>query len=534
MKTHSVPYYFLLFIFILTPIGLGYYIFLNTVLANSVLPNLRLNSKDISFYSKDELAAKIEEEALSNLPERATIKFEDSSISLPTKDLNFKVDTYDLVNYGKGNDLFKVIAEGLNLIKGVDVNVSYSFNTDNLFSKLGLNLESLDPSKLTDQAYVCNKDNYQFVSIDKTRLANDFSEFIKLNKEFRLNLSEYITDLNENNIYITCLKYKFEENKIKRNLIEALTTESINLNDYFVVNLQNNKPIWQIKDINKLAELIDKAKSQKDVPIVEGYYEVQQDKILMYLPYSEGQTIDKEATLSSINAWINSEDLQTNPIIYTITKPKILDYSLPIYHFTKLIGQGTTRIELKRNGFDNFVIPYTMFGLDEINKTIVNAGEEFSYLNTIQPQPNGTTKSGRPINGGICNSTTTLFRAILETGLPVTDRSYHAYNVESYSWGYPLNIVDAAYYTKPQVDFKFKNDLEDPILIMIEYSKDEDYQYNTVKIYSSSIIQKREVELENWKVWDKFSATNFKGSFDRTVSIDGKVIFTDSFYSHYL
>lgn len=535
MKAKSAIYYILLFLFIITPIALGYYIFVNTVLANSVLPNIRLNSSDISFYNEIELKDKIQTKALSTLPERIDVNFENEELSIGTQDIELAVDTYDLVNYGKGTDLFKVIAEGLNLVSGVEVNVGYTLNVDKFISKLNLDLNSSKPSVLINSNYSCYKNNYQFNSLDKIRLKSDLVDSIKRNTKFKFDLADYLSNENEKQVYIACLKYKKDYPLITEHVIDKLAVDSLKVENLFELKANGNSSIWKVIDSQILVDYINSYKKSKDIEPQDGEYEIiDNHQIYMYKPYVEGLTIDKDATVASIFSWINSDNLDSDPIIYSKIQPKILSYGLPIIDFTQEMGVGKTRIELIRNGYNNFVIAYTMFGLDEINNYVVNAGEEFSYIKAIDPQPNGTTKSGRPIAGGICNSTTTLFRSVLQSGLPVTDRSYHAYYVPSYEWGYPLNIVDAAYYTDPLVDFKFKNDFDYPILIKVEYSKDADYQYNTVRILSSSLAPKRSVELSNWKVWDKYSSTNFKGSFDRVVSVDGKVIFSDNFYSHYL
>lgn len=535
MKTKSAVYYITLLVFIIVPIALGYYIFVNTALARSVLPNIQLNSSDISFYSEEDLSEKISAQALASVPELIDIEFEGKELSLSTKDINLAVDTYDLVNYGKGNDLFKVIAEGLNLIRGVQVNVNYTFDTNAFISKLGLDSTTNNKSSIVESKFICQNNNYSLSSLDNEGLKTDLINSINSQTRFDFKLDKYLLDTTEKITYLGCLQYYTDYPLISENLIKKLDSNVLKVEDIFNLQLEGESVQWKVKDSQILSDYIDKYKISTDIEAVEGEYEIiNNSEIYLYKPYTEGSTINRNESISSIYAWVNSNNLNANPLVYNVVQPSILSYGYPIKDFTQQIGVGNTRIELERDGYDNFVIAYTMFGLDEINKHIVNAGEEFSYIDIIDPQPNGTTKSGRPIAGGICNSTTTLFRAVLEAGLQVTDRSYHAYYVPSYEWGYPLNIVDAAYFTSPTVDFKFKNDSDYPILLKIEYSKDNEYQYNTVKILTSSEFKKRTVELANWKVWDKYSSTNFKGSFDRTVSVDGKVLFQDNFYSHYL
>lgn len=535
MKAKSAIYYIAILTFTIIPLSLAYYIFVNTVLAKSVLPNIRLSSSDVSFYTQVELTEEIEVKALEIVPERVEISFEGEEMSVGSRDIGFDVDTYDLVNYGKGDNIFKVISEGLNLFKGVEVNVEYTISVDTFLNKLGIVIDSENPSKLESSYFYCNTNQFFFSSINKDRIRKDLVNSVKAQSNFQFKLESYIDNEDEKLLYLGCLKYKKDYPIITDRLINKLSNDTQKVDDYLVLHSENKQPKWKLKDSQSLRNLIINYQITNDIRVDEGEYEIINNReIYLYEPYTEGLYIDVESTESSIHQWIASNNLESDPIVYVKTTPKVLSYGLPIKDFSQQLGIGNTRIELVRNGIENFIIAYTMFGLDEINKTIIESGEEFSYIEAIAPQPNGTTKSGRPIAGGICNSTTTLFRAALEAGLPVTDRSYHAYFVQSYEWGYPLNIVDAAYYTDPKVDFKFKNDTGYPILVKVEYSKDNDYQYNTVKLLTSSEAPLRSVELANWKVWDKYSSTNFKGSFDRTVSENGEILFKDNFYSHYL
>ncbi len=70
--------------------------------------------------------------------------------------------------------------------------------------------------------------------------------------------------------------------------------------------------------------------------------------------------------------------------------------------------------------------------------------------------------------GGLCQIATTLFRAVLNTGLPVTDRQNHSYRVSYYerdgNGKYIGPGLDATIYS-PAPDFKFVNDTGHWILL---------------------------------------------------------------------
>jgi vancomycin resistance protein YoaR len=97
-----------------------------------------------------------------------------------------------------------------------------------------------------------------------------------------------------------------------------------------------------------------------------------------------------------------------------------------------------------------------------------------------------------------------------------------------------MNIVDAAYLTTPVVDFKFINDLNYPILIKTEITRPGDnWQYHTLKVYTSSEAPDRTVEFYDWKKWNEYSSKVFEAHFKRKVIQNGEEIRNDEFYSKY-
>ncbi|MVN86022.1 hypothetical protein GO986_04515 [Deinococcus sp. HMF7620] len=107
----------------------------------------------------------------------------------------------------------------------------------------------------------------------------------------------------------------------------------------------------------------------------------------------------------------------------------------------------------------------------KINGAVVPAGEVFSFLNAlggITPQ-NGFVggliiSGGRTVDGlggGVCQVSTTVFRALYQAGLPVIERNQHSYRVGYYE---PQVGFEAAVYD-PGLDLKLKNDTAAPILV---------------------------------------------------------------------
>ena len=109
-------------------------------------------------------------------------------------------------------------------------------------------------------------------------------------------------------------------------------------------------------------------------------------------------------------------------------------------------------------------------GASIINGLLIAPNEEFSLLKSLSPldETNGYIKElviqngvmTPDYGGGLCQLSTTVFRAVLDAGLPVTERSNHSYWLHYYSPpGTDATIFD------PSPDLKFMNDTGNYILV---------------------------------------------------------------------
>ncbi|MFC1622127.1 VanW family protein [Patescibacteria group bacterium] len=152
--------------------------------------------------------------------------------------------------------------------------------------------------------------------------------------------------------------------------------------------------------------------------------------------------------------------------------------------------------------------------------------------------------------GGVCQTSTTLFRAILDAGLPVVERNPHAYRVGYYELGSSVGI-DASVY-QPSLDLKFKNDT--PNYILVQSSWDLEEQSLTFQLFGTP--DGREVHISEPVIASQspppeplyqddpslakgivrqidFSAWGANVSFNRTVTKNGEVLYEDIFKTSY-
>ena len=159
------------------------------------------------------------------------------------------------------------------------------------------------------------------------------------------------------------------------------------------------------------------------------------------------------------------------------------------------------------------------------------------------------------VGGGVCQVSTTLFRAVFNAGFPVNERYSHAYRVSYYektasgSIDSRLAGLDATVYF-PLVDFKFTND--SPYWLLMEtyvtngsltwklYSTsdgrsvtwDTTGPVNIVPAPSPKFEQNDELNKNEMKQVD-YAANGADVTVTRTVSKNGAVYFQDTFVTHY-
>ncbi len=140
-----------------------------------------------------------------------------------------------------------------------------------------------------------------------------------------------------------------------------------------------------------------------------------------------------------------------------------------------------------------------------LNWTIVAPGEEFSFNRALGNVDSSTgyqdayiIKDGASqlaAGGGVCQTSSTLFRALLDAGLNVTKRLPHSYRVSYYEINSQAGF-DATVYSG-NVDLRFINDTSGHLLL--EFQSNADKLYMTVKIYGTS--DGRYSEIVNYKNW---------------------------------
>lgn len=195
---------------------------------------------------------------------------------------------------------------------------------------------------------------------------------------------------------------------------------------------------------------------------------------------------------------------------------------------TELIGRGESKFSgSPANRRHNIRV-----GMNKIKGVIIMPGEEFSfnkYLGPVEASegflPELVIKGYETIpelGGGLCQVSSTTFRAAMHAGLPITQRRNHSYAVQYYA---PQG-TDATIYPGV-IDLRFKNDTGNSILVW-PYFKGADIL--VFDFYGTR--DGREVKLNQPVIYDRQSNGAMKATWTRTITKNGQTE-TDSFSSNY-
>lgn len=185
------------------------------------------------------------------------------------------------------------------------------------------------------------------------------------------------------------------------------------------------------------------------------------------------------------SAYQSAGEGETFTIPLELEQPKETRESLEAKLFKDLLGEGTTRVSGSANRKFNVKL-----SAQACNEKILLPGEEFSYNTTTGsrtaakgylPAPVYVGgKSEDEVGGGICQTSSTIYYAVLHTNLEVVERKCHMYNT-----GYVDEGMDATVYYG-STDFRFKNSTDYPIKLVTESYDKGGNRYLTVKIYGTN------------------------------------------------
>jgi vancomycin resistance protein YoaR len=270
-----------------------------------------------------------------------------------------------------------------------------------------------------------------------------------------------------------------------------------------------------------------------------------------------GRTLDIQATIAAINEGLLSAQHEI-PLAFITTDPAVKDDAtaqdlgiteLVASESTYFSGSSPERIQNIRTAsgaFHGLLVPPggTLSMADVLGDISLDNGYAEALIIFGDKTING-------VGGGVCQVSTTLFRAVFFGGYPIVERHPHAYRVGYYEQGpgSPGPGLDATVFV-PMVDFKFTNDTSS-WLLMETYVTGNRLQW---KFYSTSdgrtvdwssktsgkVDAPEDLYRENPDLAEgeikqvDYHADGLDVVVNRTVTRGGEVLYTDTIKTHYL
>jgi len=227
------------------------------------------------------------------------------------------------------------------------------------------------------------------------------------------------------------------------------------------------------------------------------------------------------------------------------------------YGINQLLGEGVSVYKGSASGR----VHNLTLAAERTNGVLVPPGAVYSMNNAVGDISSATgyqtawiIKGDRTVlgsGGGVCQTSTTLFRAILDSGLPIEVRHAHEYRVYYYEQDMPVGF-DAAVF-QPSWDLQFKNDTSNYVLVQ-SFATPEEYSLTfqlygtsdgrTVKITEPVVTNETPPPPALYQEDDSlpkgvtkqidFAAWGATSTFERTVRrANGEILFKENYVSNY-
>jgi len=272
---------------------------------------------------------------------------------------------------------------------------------------------------------------------------------------------------------------------------------------------------WQLNDQNlvdflsfktsvaeeKINQYLEELKKIIETDPQNATLQIENGKAVVFTPSQDGFLLDRKKTkekfITAIDDLINQADLKQKEIevVVTVVSPKITTESINNLGIKEIVGTGNSKFagSIEQRIFN--------IGLatSKLNGVVIAPGEIFSFNEAVGDISEATgykkayiIQQGRTVlgdGGGVCQVSTTLFRAALDAGLPIKERHSHAYRVSYYEQDSGPGL-DATVFS-PTADLKFENDTANHLLIQGQFNKKA--KTLSFKLYGTADGRKAEI-----------------------------------------
>lgn len=535
------------------------------VYAGKVLPGVSVDGIYVGGQSRDSVTKILSNKTAEFAGQVVTISEGDTHLRIPVSSLGVTYNTAQGAEkayaYGRQGSLWQRINEQFHAITSQDTRIA-TFRYDN--SRLVPYLTELDDSLSTpvaDAALSFDASQPQVTPaqagtrLDLGRLTREVTDRLgrvstdpiaapvyKLEPSLQTSaLKAATTKLSEYVAGPITLQYSGTEQVIDQKTIiswlqigappvrEFLVTR--NLGDLYpspvAAKVELSKTAVQ-KYVQALAGNLDQTPSNAGLAMQDG-------KLTITRPSRSGIKLDQPKAIAAITDSLSRSASQRDVELKLDTTPAdVNENNLESLGIKEQISEGETYFP----GSPSTRLTNVRAGAKRFDGVLLKPGETFSFgalLGEVGPQTGYVpelvileNREEKQYGGGLCQVSSTAFRAALQAGLPITQRVNHSFAISYYTWPYAAPGVDATIYY-PSVDFKFVNDTGSYILMQTVMSGvNLKFTFFGTKTKSGTIRGPEFISGSNDAT--KPSHTVF---YRDVLDLSGKVVKTDKFDTWY-
>lgn len=413
-------------------------------------------------------------------PKEITLTYMDQTFSVKGEDINlyydFDVSGAKAYAYTRDGNMFGDIEKRINLFfKPQNLPLSVSFDQEKLDKLVSIiagqiSIDPIDPSVTKSGGSIIVTKGTPGREVDQNKLIFQIMDNLSSAKDSPIEIPVEVIGNTINDTQANALSIR-AGNFIGKGLTLKFEYTNISVTESDIFKLLSGTGGYNNGAISLLIE--------KTAPSVERdpqnpKFTFENGKVTEFQPALDGVKIDRSALHDLLIEKLNTLESGSDENIF-LDIPVIKDPSevstgdVNDFGIKELIGRGTSTYFHSIPGRVHNVALAT----SRINGTLVKPGDTFSFNQTLGDVSAFTgykqayiITDGKTIlgdGGGVCQVSTTLFRALLNAGLPISERQAHAYRVGYYEQDSPPGM-DATVFS-PSPDLKFTNDTGHYILI---------------------------------------------------------------------
>lgn len=487
-------------------------------------------SKDYSILNKKQIETKLKTDF--PLPPNLTLNYSSRQFDLNLASISAQINT----EITASNMLFRRFHQGpikyiRSFLSPRDFNLEVSFYNENLNQFLNQLSGQIDKPFIPSEVILADNKEIQIktgelgLKVDTEKLRNQIIENLsnyKINDEIQIpvnSIGSLPTPDQISNIQ------SHAQNIIGKSMQLISNDQTITLNDKSLVS-------WLDFDLScrsdKVNNYIISLKPSLVRDSTNAIFRFENNKVLEFKPSKDGYSLDESQLKNLIcrrfaDLISSTESSIKIDLPLVVIPPKVKNSDVNDLGIKELLGRGVSTFK-HSNNTRNMNIEK---GASIINSVLVAPNETFSFIKNLGEVTleSGYKKAyiireGRTeldVGGGICQVSTTLFRAMLNAGLDIVARQHHAYRVGYYEEDSPPGF-DATVFI-PNPDLKFINDTGSYVLIQNSY--DGVNKKLTYEIYGTS--DGRKTDISNYRKWDASPAPPAKYIEDPTLP-PGKIV----------